>query len=718
MASTDKFTRWVDLIAALLVRNAPATFNELAKEVPEYAAKLLEIEGATGARKNTLKESLKTKFERDKAELKAFGVQIESVADEDGNAAGAYRLFRRNFYLPYLCVARPSEPTPAIDRVDKYGYQALTTLRFEPDELQAVVDAALLVRTLGDPVLASDATNALRKLAVDLPVDASAAGRSAEPGTPHLVLPRARASNDTFDGLSDALQRRKRVTMQYHTQSTDTHSTRTVEPYGLFFLNGHWYLVARDTAIDELRNFRLNRITDVDVNSLNPQSTDYDIPPTFRLRDHAASRQAWELGDDDVTEVIAAFTAETIDDVTLASLGRPVVGEPNRRAFAVRRLDPFVRWTLSFAGDMRIEEPSAVRDAVRMAAERTLDLYERAAPPIVETAHQRPAPLVPATGEYTWKATGAAAQLQRILNVVPQLADDAEHPIAEVAATIGSDVKTVVRDLKSLVERYDLPGGFNEGVRVFVENGRVSAMSNHFLRPMRLTTHELCALELGLAMLMHQRAPNEHRVLEGARQRLRETLAKLPGDRVPESSMVASVAALGSSDTFSVIRDGIVTQHQVHLAYRKAGSAVIDERDVCPYEFVAASGMMYLAAYCLREADDRVFRMDRVQGATLRDETFERRPDFNVDELLTEGRVFHGEAPETLVVRYSPRIARWIAEREGLAVAEDGSLTTLMPLADTEWALRFVLQYGADAEALAPIHLRTALSARLRRMVE
>jgi len=66
-----------------------------------------------------------------------------------------------------------------------------------------------------------------------------------------------------------------------------------------------------------------------------------------------------------------------------------------------------------------------------------------------------------------------------------------------------------------------------------------------------------------------------------------------------------------------------------------------------------------------------------------------------------------------LVVRYSPRIARWVAEREQVPVEDDGSVTVSWPLADDEWAVRHVLQYGADATVLAPVRVRDAIVQRL-----
>ena len=67
----------------------------------------------------------------------------------------------------------------------------------------------------------------------------------------------------------------------------------------------------------------------------------------------------------------------------------------------------------------------------------------------------------------------------------------------------------------------------------------------------------------------------------------------------------------------------------------------------------------------------------------------------------------------TLRVRYSPKVARWIAEREGKPIDADGSLTLEHPLADTDWAVRHVLQYGPDAEVLEPAAVREEIVRRL-----
>jgi proteasome accessory factor B len=280
MPSGSKTQRWIDLLAALLARRFPVTFDALVADVPAYATS------------RASRTSLLRMFERDKDELRALGVPIETVPDANGELA-AYRIAPTDFYLPYLSIAGP-QPSRATRprRVDRFGYHALRELLFTADELAVVADAAARIRALGEPLLAEDAESAMRKLAMDLPVDATT--------TSHEVLlvdPADKPDAKIFDTLSDALTRRKTVEVDYHSLSRDTTERRTLEPYGLFFLGAHWYLAARDRSHGELRNFRLTRIGSATVNAARTQTPDYEIPADFRLREHAKSRQAWELGD-------------------------------------------------------------------------------------------------------------------------------------------------------------------------------------------------------------------------------------------------------------------------------------------------------------------------------------------------------------------------------------------------------------------------------------
>jgi predicted DNA-binding transcriptional regulator YafY len=190
-----------------------------------------------------------------------------------------------------------------------------------------------------------------------------------------FVPPRAVPDATVFERLSDALARRKHVTFQYYSMERADRSQRAVEPYGLFFVSSHWYLAGRDMERDALRNFRLSRISHVEVNKKKAQSTDYSIPSDFSLRDHAQSREAWEIGEGDATTAIVEFIATTGATHAALQLGRPVEGSDNRRRFGVRRPDVFARWLLSFGGDARPLEPAELRDEYKRVASATLERY-------------------------------------------------------------------------------------------------------------------------------------------------------------------------------------------------------------------------------------------------------------------------------------------------------------------------------------------------------
>ncbi|ODT03846.1 MAG: hypothetical protein ABS52_07070 [Gemmatimonadetes bacterium SCN 70-22] len=719
-----KLQRWVDLVAALLTRSVPATFAELAHDVPEYALKLAEAEREPDeAKRRTKVESLKRAFERDKDELKEFGIPITTHEDEDGNASGKYRLKRADFYLPYLCFAVPGGEISRPATVDAWGYHALASLTFDADELQAVVDAAAGVRGLGEPLLAAHVESAMRKLAVDLPIDAALPS----PDTPRVLRSRERPDAATFESLGEALRRRKVVTFAYHAMSTDRDEGRTVEPYGLFFLTGHWYLAGRDRARGELRNFRLNRMGMVAVNAKQPQTPDYEVPATFRLREHARSRHAWELGSGDANEAVVDFTGTSGPTVAAMKLGRAVDGAPTQRAFDVRRPDAFVRWVMSFAGEARPVSPGEVVARYRAEVQATARLYEGAsagenvganagAPESGASPGEAPSGARQDAASRPWEPKGAAAQLRRILQLVPQIANGDEVPLQDVAHRIGTTLEVLQHDLYSLVTRYDTPPGFVDGVQLFVEADRVSAVTNNLLRPMRLTVAELCALELGLALLRTHRPPDEHQVLDRARDRLRAVIARLPNDPIPDGLHGASLGEVGNTALLATVREALRERRKLRITYRKSGSAEPGDRVICPYVLVSRHGMLYIVAHCDREAGMRIFRMDRLESAERTGEGFERVEGFDIEEIFQDGRPFQHDGAATMRVRYSPRIARWIAEREGRALAPDGSLVMDHPLADWEWGMRHVLQYAAEAEVLAPAEMRERLRVRLEEM--
>ena len=234
---------------------------------------------------------------------------------------------------------------------------------------------------------------------------------------------------------------------------------------------------------------------------------------------------------------------------------------------------------------------------------------------------------------------------------------------------------------------------------------------------MGLTASELGTLELGLAILRAERPPDERAVVNGALERLRKAMAKLPVDAAAPANREAALPVSGDPATRAAIQRSLATRRKLEVTYQNGSKTSTSERIVRPYALVVASGSWYLLAFCESVNEVRSFRLDRMAAVATLDEVYDIPATFSVDEHLNDRKVLRvGQLPR-MRVRYSPRVARWIAEREGIEVDADGSLTLDHPLADVQWGVRHVLQYGPDAEVLEPAELREEVAARLSRLV-
>ena len=316
----------------------------------------------------------------------------------------------------------------------------------------------------------------------------------------------------------------------------------------------------------------------------------------------------------------------------------------------------------------------------------------------------------------------AAAQLGRLLLAIPLLADERPRRLDELAEAIGVDPVTLARDLRSVVTRLDEGApGWTESVRLLFDRESVQLHSHHFRRPMGLTRGEWRALELGLAMQQQELPADRQAIAEAARRRIRKAALALRDASDPHTTPPPRGAALTPAEVSTRqagallrLRRAIRRQRAVVLRYRSAHADAVSERTVHPYGLLFARGHWFLVAHCERAGEVRVFRADRMAAVTVGSVAFQPpAPGFSLEGALADGRVLLTASPDLLRVRYAPRIARWILEREGGEPEPDGAVIREYPLADEAWAVRHVLQYGPDAEVLAPERVRMAVRARL-----
>ena len=367
MAPT-KTQRWLDLLAFLTPRHYGVTRAQIMDGVPGYARSLEQ---------GTNPESVRRTFERDKKELLALGIPLETLpgSGDDPEDQAVYRLRSRDFYLPYLRILTEGREVVESERIRGL---TLGPLELEADDLLTLAEAAQSIRDLPDVPFAAEAESAWRKLTFDLGpdwIDADGAQLVARGDEPP-VQERTRL-------LHDAMARGKAVHFTYTGAYRPGIEMREVHPFGLLFRFNRWYLVGHDTNRDALRLFRVGRMEDLEVNSSRPGTPDFSRPADFTLEPW---RQAtpWTLPADDVevTEVTVRFDfprSLLVDRAGLGALIEEGPGGVTLRRFQVHQTDAFLRWLLSLRGEGRIVDPPDLDAAFRRMAAEVAALYTREA---------------------------------------------------------------------------------------------------------------------------------------------------------------------------------------------------------------------------------------------------------------------------------------------------------------------------------------------------
>jgi predicted DNA-binding transcriptional regulator YafY len=207
--SSRRTERLLNLVICLLHTRSYLTAERIRELVPGYDDAPSE-------------EAFKRAFERDKEDLRDLGIPLETGTNSAFDDEPGYRIAGRDYALP--------------------------DLRLEPDEAAVV---GLAARMWTSATMGAAATRALRKL--------EAAGVEVEP-LPEGLQPRLEPSGAVFPALAEAVHDGRVVTFDYRGGAGGEASRRTVEPWGLAWWHGRWYLVGHDRDRNGTRVFRLSRI--------------------------------------------------------------------------------------------------------------------------------------------------------------------------------------------------------------------------------------------------------------------------------------------------------------------------------------------------------------------------------------------------------------------------------------------------------------------------
>lgn len=144
----------------------------------------------------------------------------------------------------------------------------------------------------------------------------------------------------------------------------------------------------------------------------------------------------------------------------------------------------------------------------------------------------------------------------------------------------------------------------------------------------------------------------------------------------------------------------------------------IRQRTAQPLGVVLKGGQWYMVARV--EADTRTYRISRILSLILKDETFDRQPDFNLSQFWqTNTRQMEStQYPLKAKVRLTPTgLDRMkhvcptyvVANAEIDAVGVDGWHTARIPVGEPPYGCYELLAFGAELEVLEPEPLRLTM---------
>lgn len=166
----------------------------------------------------------------------------------------------------------------------------------------------------------------------------------------------------------------------------------------------------------------------------------------------------------------------------------------------------------------------------------------------------------------------------------------------------------------------------------------------------------------------------------------------------------------------------ILEQRSIRTIYHSQSRNTTTEREIDPYYLIPRDQRFYLIGYCHVKGAIRTFRMSRFQQVEVTDSCFDKSG-FNIKSYLKHTwSINRGNKYIRFKVRFSPEVARYIKEEElfvhpRMSDGKDGSLLFEVTVNNANEFMKWILQYGPNAEILEPLSARAELQLQLEQWV-
>jgi proteasome accessory factor C len=297
-----------------------------------------------------------------------------------------------------------------------------------------------------------------------------------------------------------------------------------------------------------------------------------------------------------------------------------------------------------------------------------------------------------------------------VLFLVPYAVRHPGIPVRELARRCACSETELLEDLDFLLGVGSPPFAPDDFLDLYVEGDRVYvALHQSFSRPPRFTESEGAALAAAARALGGEGRERAVKALRDSVPRDRRASFDELVERIYAGAPPARDSVLGR------LQRAIADRRAVRLAYHSASREADTDRVVHPYTLAQRFGHWYLYGHDTARGRPLAFRLDRIRECAPLADRFE--PPSEAE--LGRSRLFSEPAAgDRVQIRVGPSAAPWALTRAGLELVrrtEDGGAVVEVADAGAEWATRFALSLGGDAEVIAPAAARRQFAEAVRR---
>lgn len=304
----------------------------------------------------------------------------------------------------------------------------------------------------------------------------------------------------------------------------------------------------------------------------------------------------------------------------------------------------------------------------------------------------------------------------RLLTVLEVLQSKPAVSGPELAKKLEVEVRSVRRYITMLRDM---------GIPVESEPGRYGSYylrPGYRLPPLMFSNDEILAVSLGL-MLARKVAVTQSSGVESAAAKIERVLPVELRQQVwaLQDTLVFNLDVRESAPSTNVVTAVTMAAHEgqsLAIEYQSyTGEST--ERVIDPYGIAVHTGIWYVSGYCHLRHDLRTFRLDRIRGVKLTDQSFERPKDFDV-----LGHVLDAIAQQpgswTIEVRMQTTLeaARRVFPPYMALLHEDGDSVVMRCYTNQlDWMAKWILRIPCPFVIEQPVELRQMVKDEAQKII-